>query len=304
MQRLTELGNRIRQRWDNKGYAESELPEIAAAALADAQLDRTFDVAEFLGWFARQSSLPEQTFGQFSDFPLQVFQSDRFYIELLFWTNSTTTIHQHAFAGAFSVLAGSSVHTEWTFDLQQQLHPEVCVGALAQKKLELLTVGATRLIHPGKALIHSLFHLENPSITLVVRTPGLPSAMPQWDYCAPFGERGVAFRPQLDPVFERKRQCLTMLAASGSRAIEPFIADTVEGTDDAIQLAKLLVTASMLLPDASRLAGPSAASSISSARWPRRAIASRSSRARARSSSAARRRGSSTRASRSSSACS
>jgi len=55
----------------------------------------------------------DATFGQP---PITLFHHDRFYIEALFWLSSTTSIHQHAFAGAFSVLAGSSVQARYRFE--------------------------------------------------------------------------------------------------------------------------------------------------------------------------------------------
>src|SRR6185295_4583768 len=101
---------------------------------------------------------------------------DRFFIELLFWHTGATGIHQHAFSGAFRVLAGSSLHTIYDFTPSLVLDRSLELGDLAVRTIEVLGTGAVRAIHAGRALIHSAFHLDNPSVTLIVRTHADDSA--------------------------------------------------------------------------------------------------------------------------------
>jgi hypothetical protein len=45
-----------------------------------------------------------------------VYAGRRFYVEVVFWAEGTTAIHQHSFSGAFQVLVGSSIHTLYGFE--------------------------------------------------------------------------------------------------------------------------------------------------------------------------------------------
>lgn len=51
---------------------------------------------------------------------------------------------------------------------------------------ELLRRGDVRTIHSGGRLIHALFHLDRPSVSLVVRTFNLDKGQPQYYYSRPY----------------------------------------------------------------------------------------------------------------------
>jgi hypothetical protein len=164
------LAARVDEAWSQVGYQADRLASIAAEALAGAALPASFDA--LADWLFEFPALPaqrsiDQTFGQP---PVTVHVDDRFFIELLFWHTGTTGIHQHAFTGAFRVLAGSSLHTIYDFAPSLVIDERLALGELAIRRTEVLPTGAVRTIRPGSALIHSTFHLDNPSVTLVVRT--------------------------------------------------------------------------------------------------------------------------------------
>jgi hypothetical protein len=94
-------------------------------------------------------------------------------------------VHQHAFSGAFYVLAGSSIHTRWSFVERTRASSRFLLGEVGFTSTELLERGALREIHPGDGFIHSLFHLDRPSVTLVVRTDRTPGFDPQYSYVRP-----------------------------------------------------------------------------------------------------------------------
>src|SRR4029077_7499028 len=103
----------------------------------------------------------DEAFGQP---PVTLFWNGRFQIDVLFWHTATTAIHQHAFCGAFAVLGGSSVHCRYEFTPRRKLNSRFLIGRAALREVELLEVGAMRRIARGAGLIHSLFHLETPSV--------------------------------------------------------------------------------------------------------------------------------------------
>jgi len=203
------LAARIAAAWSRAGYQPARLATIAAEALGapDADLPTSFDA--IADWLFDAPALPvqralDQTFGQP---PVTVYLDDRFFIELLFWHTGTTGIHQHAFTGAFRVLSGSSLHTIYDFAPTFVLDDRLELGELTVRTTEVLATGAVRAIHPGRALIHSAFHLDNPSVTLVVRTHADSSA--ELEYKPP----GLALDPSArDPRTTKLLQLMDLLA--------------------------------------------------------------------------------------------
>jgi hypothetical protein len=139
-----------------------------------------------------------------------LFRSEHFYIAALYWLDGTTDIHQHGFAGAFRVLVGSSLHAPYRFSAQEVISRGLLLGDLAMGSPEILGPGDVREIPSGDALIHSLFHLERPSVTLVVRTESDSWALPQLSYERP----GLAYAPSYntDMPLRRRLQGLATLA--------------------------------------------------------------------------------------------
>src|SRR5262245_29195100 len=108
-QQFQILGDEIHAELSRRNFDEHALPDIAADALTRVELDaaRLDQLAEFL----IGTNIEQQPSLQFSNLPPVVYRCEDFYIELLVWIDATTTIHQHAFSGAFRVLVGSSFHS-------------------------------------------------------------------------------------------------------------------------------------------------------------------------------------------------
>src|SRR5690606_15983271 len=137
---------------------------------------------------------PFQTQSGFGQPEIIAYDHPRFYIQLLFWLDGTTDIHQHEFSGAFHVMAGSSIHALYQFDPKHTITPHLQLGDVRMKKIELLETGTTVPIISGSKCIHSLFHLETPSVTVVVRTQNDPGTSPQFNFLPPH----IALDPHLN----------------------------------------------------------------------------------------------------------
>lgn len=197
MQLFQELGDEIEFRWLTQNYNEKDLPEIAAEALRKADIPSKLTPWAVVEWALKQRELPPQRdlHGNFADPPITIFSGPRFHIDLYFWFEGTTAIHQHAFCGAFQVLAGSSIHSWYEFETHDVVNTFAEIGEMRLKVCELLEVGAVQEIWAGKPYIHSLFHLDQPSATIVVRTDRSPLNLPQFAYEKP----SLA----IDPFFEQ-----------------------------------------------------------------------------------------------------
>lgn len=181
------LGDEIELRWRDANYDELKLPAIAKAKLAEHDLPSKLTPWEVLEWAMATAELPPQADpnSNFGDPAITVYSGTRFHIDVYYWFTGTTAIHQHAFSGAFQVLAGSSIHSWYEFRPDDYVNVFMEFGRMELKVCELLEVGAIQEINAGRGYIHSLFHLDDPSVTIVVRTRNSPMFLPQYSYHRP-----------------------------------------------------------------------------------------------------------------------
>ena len=223
-----DLGEHIESRWAERDFNEGAFANIAQRALEELPPHKHLKPADLIEHVLSGAPLPEQFDlpGSFGQPPITLFVGTGFYIDALFWVDGTTSVHQHGFEGAFQVLSGSSIHSRYRFDLDEQINSRMKLGRLHLEGVELLTRGQTREIHAGSRFIHALFHLDRPSVTIVVRTIGNPQAQPQWSHRKP----GVAVDPfrKLPPRLMRRLQVLKLVERTQSpseylRALETLL---------------------------------------------------------------------------------
>lgn len=185
-----ELGNAVDKAWEQAGRREEDFAEIATRALTESNVLTTVEPDDIISWLLNSGAdqLPEQQPDEFGQPPVNLYVGKGFYIQALFWLDSTTAIHEHSFAGAFGVLHGSSVHSTYDFTAMKEVSPRLIVGQVEYQSSELLHKGDIRTILPGDRLIHSLFHLDRPSVSLVVRTAVKEKHLdrPQFAYLKPY----------------------------------------------------------------------------------------------------------------------
>jgi hypothetical protein len=176
---IRALGDAVERAWRHAGRDVAAFAEIAAAALAQSVLLDRIPPSALCDWLLESGAIPDQSFRDFGQPAMTLFRGHRFYIELLCWRESTTAIHQHAFAGAFAVLSGSSLHTHYRFIAEDVAAADIAFGQLPLVEAEVLPARTIRMIQPGSGLIHALFHLDHPTFSIVVRTETLARYQPQ-----------------------------------------------------------------------------------------------------------------------------
>ena len=230
MKVFRELGQRIECSWRAANYAELAFPDIAQRLLADAKLPETIAPWDVVRWLGRASQLPRQIDieAHFGNPPVTLFSGHRFFIDIYFWVDGTTEIHQHSFAGAFQVLTGSSIHSHYSFRKDQEVNQRFHIGQVKFETVELLQEGDIRPIVPGPNHIHSLFHLDRPSATITVRTFGLPANQPQYTYHKPY----LAVDPfDKEPSVLRKLQTVMMLLKLQQPDCDELISELIASSD-------------------------------------------------------------------------
>ncbi|MEO1858086.1 MAG: hypothetical protein ABGY95_12090 [Rubritalea sp.] len=223
-----QLGRTVQERWQQNNFSLESFPEIAQAALEEAPPARNVDLGELIREFLINDEQPLQGMSGFGQPELVAFSHPRFYIQILFWLDGTTDIHQHAFSGAFHVMSGSSIHTEYNFEEAHSVTPHLRLGDLSMKQIELLKAGRTVPISSGRGCIHSLFHLDSPSVTVVVRTQNDPDAGAQFNYLPPH----VAIDPNsADTLTMRRNQLLYVLETLGHSAYALLVREMITKLD-------------------------------------------------------------------------
>jgi hypothetical protein len=180
-----KLAEQVDHQWSQTGYQWESFPEISTQALetfsyelSKNQLDQT--LAE---WFLKTDPLPQQinlhnTFGQP---PITIFNNQKFVVDIYIWLDFDTSIHSHGFRGAFRILHGKSLHEKFKVKNLSAFSPDVMLTDLGIPEMALFQRGDVHTILPGKGLTHRVVHLENPTVTLCVKTINEPNLF-QWNY--------------------------------------------------------------------------------------------------------------------------
>ena len=205
---FSELGGKVLERWKQENFSLEKFPEIARIAIEERLPSEHVDLSAFIQEFLLNDDQPLQTQSGFGQPELVAYDHPRFYIQILVWMDGTTDIHQHEFSGAFHVMSGSSIHAHYTFEKAQSVTPHLRMGQVRMQNIELLEAGRTVPIVSGQSCIHSLFHLDTPSVTVVVRTQNDPGMNPQFNYLPPH----MAVDPMFhDTLTMRRKQLLDLL---------------------------------------------------------------------------------------------
>ncbi len=172
------LAEKIDEEWGRSGHSLASFPAIAARHISGPLDIALLDVVDsILG----ATELPaqrcvDQSFGQ---------------------------------PGVTLLIHGRSVHCRYRFNAQDGLDG-VTVGQLSRQDLTLLHPGEATEIPIGAALIHSAFHVDSPSLTLVARTH--QDDTPELTYLPP----GIAYDTRArSETLHKRLQLLDTLAMTG-----------------------------------------------------------------------------------------
>lgn len=136
--------------------------KICANALENFEIDESLSYiqSEIAHWLLK-SDLPEQlnVYNNFGQPPVTIFNNKRFVIDLYFWLEADTSIHGHAFSGAFKVIHGQSVHETYSIKEKQFYAPDIMATDIQREKIQLLQKGDVHIITSGNSFSHRVVHL-------------------------------------------------------------------------------------------------------------------------------------------------
>ncbi|HZE98592.1 MAG TPA: hypothetical protein VE981_16290 [Planctomycetota bacterium] len=184
MNPFDSLVRRTEREWRRTRSRIGAFPDIATRLLTEFEYGlRKEQLDEWLVRWFRKGEIPEQvslhnTFGQP---PITLFNNGEVVVDLYLWLTCDTAIHSHGFRGAFRVLHGKSLHEAFRVKVARRIAPGVMDCDPGIPELALLGPGDVRTILPGEKLTHRVIHLENPTVTLCVKTINEPGLY-QWEY--------------------------------------------------------------------------------------------------------------------------
>lgn len=180
MDYFKEIGEKLSARC-GEGELGENFPELAAEVLAEFPVPAEVGIEFMADWALGRDKLPKQVnfHSGFGEPPLVVYEEPRFFAEVLFWFHGRTAIHGHGFYGAYKVLAGYSIEAQFSYRCDAEPEPGIRVGELEPTVLRLITPNDITRILPEEAFIHTVMHMGNPSLTLVIRNSG---GLAQFDY--------------------------------------------------------------------------------------------------------------------------
>lgn len=224
------LGEHVEAEWKLAQFDDDAFPSIAEAALKSADLSG-YDCAEVASAAVISDDMPAQhdPKAEFGQPPLTLFagRQSAFFVQLLHWFDGAPDIHDHTFGGAFAVVQGSSIHTTYAFDSVERVNRALVVGRLTTCAAEVLRTGSIRRIVGGRGFIHSTFHIDSPSVTLVVRTIDDR----QWEPHR-YWKCGLAEQPYYSPpTLARRLQLLSAIAATSPGRYEATLVEACKGAD-------------------------------------------------------------------------
>jgi hypothetical protein len=223
---FSDLGLAVASAWDRAGRTEAVFPRIAVELLEASRVLHDVDPDCIVDWFATTGETLDQDKWEFGQPGINLYHDRDFYIQVLFWVDATTSIHEHGFGGAFGVLSGSSVHSSYSFQAEDRDCSALLLGDLKFVSAELLTQGDVRPIEMG-GNPHALFHLDRPSVSVVVRTRAGRQG-PQYEFHKP----GIGVDPLYNPDMDRTRlRLLQTLARIDSPTFWPTATKILRSAD-------------------------------------------------------------------------
>jgi hypothetical protein len=206
---VQRLVTTIDEAWRRVGFAQRDLPAVAAAALERVAPHRHLDCRAAITALAAGEGRDVCAGIHGSPQIVPLFEGPRFTVSLHLWHDDLQTPHSHAWSGAYQVLLGTSVHGAFSFREELRYDAKFLLGSLHLDRLELLDPGATIPVARGMAMIHGVSYLEPLGVAISVRSSENGGALTH-DFLAP----GVAIQgSHVDRLTQQRLLCLDGLCA-------------------------------------------------------------------------------------------
>lgn len=182
---ITEWAKSLEPKWQLAAVKGEAFSDFAFREMQGHSFHKNFNLQNDLKDILESKNYPEQIHpnSTFGDPPITLYLSPdkSFYLDLYIWTKTQTSIHQHAFEGAFSVLQGHSLESNYEF-IQTSTIGTSFWGQLKNQEMLQLKPGDTHSIFFKDKMIHQVLHISKPTVSLVLRTYVRSNSQIQYNY--------------------------------------------------------------------------------------------------------------------------
>ena len=183
MSELCKLARKIRVTLD-KQNTESDFATAAEDSIRKNLPECDLSYTDLLVEAINAPSQFKLSSPKFGEPALMLEEADNYYIEAILWRNLITSIHDHAFSGAFTALSGRRLQAIYQYTNDIQFECGFQIGKVELKSLEIVSPGDLRVILSGENFIHGVWYIDKPASTLVVRQYRQPNRV-QFSYLPP-----------------------------------------------------------------------------------------------------------------------
>jgi hypothetical protein len=182
---IRDMASAIDRRWRKEDFSCYKFSDIAYEEMKQVDLLSVFEFSNLENLLADPAVRNVQIASEFSDLHLKLFDNGRFYVEILNWWDRDTAIHDHGFAGVLLQLQGRALNVEYSFIPIEKVSQNLCRGKVTLDRAFLSERGDMHSIPVGETQKHAVVHVDQPTISLIVRTHPVDEISPQLNYFAP-----------------------------------------------------------------------------------------------------------------------
>jgi|GEM_PF-1509276 len=207
----------LEKNWNRESFPAAARLCLESLSFESSLEDFEVQVAEWL----EHNKLPKQLnlYNNFGEPSLTLFNNGEFAIDIYFWRKNDTLIHSHGFRGAFKVLYGLSLHEDFEVKTKHKFTEDVLESEIKSKEIRVMKSGDVQQINPDMELTHRVVHLEDPTVTLCVRTVD-DLELNQWHHLS----TGLSFQKKhiSQKTIKKSLYCQYLLRSDKRKAVDLF----------------------------------------------------------------------------------
>lgn len=178
---LEKLMIDVEKRWQKQNFSTESFPDIVWEITRNIDLSDLGEVSNQLQLFDIPSVRLLQKRSTFSDLYTQIYHNGRFMIEILNWWGGHVNVHDHDFSAVQFQLKGNALNVPYAFNTIEN-EGAIRFGDLKVATAEIWKEGGRSIVRHGQDSLHGVFHLGEPTTSLLIRTIPTPRYGAQSNY--------------------------------------------------------------------------------------------------------------------------
>ncbi len=178
---LLDTCDRISKNWKEKNYNSETFFQSVEEEVDSLDLSFLADIDNQMYLLENPYVRNLQHNSTFSDFNFQIYNDGRFFIEILNWYGGHVNPHDHDFSALQFQLKGNAINVIHDFQ-DHKIEGALTFGERKIREVHEWKEGDRSVVRFGDLDPHGVFHLNEPSTSLLIRTVPTPRAGFQNNY--------------------------------------------------------------------------------------------------------------------------